>query len=100
MFADIDKRKMSSKRLIKVRSFPGATCFDIYHYLVSILERKPYHVILHVGKNDVAHYEGTEIVDKLLELKPFIAEQLPATHTIVSHIITRTHSGHLAIKIS
>ena len=100
MFADIDKRKMSSKRLIKVRSFPGETCFDIYHYLVPILERKPYHVILHVGTNDVVHYEGTEIVDKLLELKPFITEQLPATHTVVSHIITRTHSGHLAIKIS
>ena len=97
--AGTDKRKLSSKRLIKVRSFPGATCFDIYHYLVPILEREPHHVILHVGTNDVAHYEGTEIVDKLLELKSFIAEQLPAPLTVIFHIITRTDSGHFAIKI-
>ena len=42
---------------IKVRSFPGATCSDMYHYLVPILERKPDHVILHVGTNDLAHYD-------------------------------------------
>ena len=74
MIAGIDESKMSSKRLIKVRSFPGATCSDIYHYLVPILEKKADHVILHVATNNVAHYEGTEIVDKLLELKSFIVE--------------------------
>ena len=55
--------------------------------------------MLHVGTNDVAHYEGTGIVDKLFELKSFIAEQLPATHIVISHPITRTDSKHLAMKI-
>ena len=64
MVAGIDEHKVSSK----VRSFPGATCSGIYHYLVPILEGKLDHVILHVGSNDVAHYKGTEILDKLLEL--------------------------------
>ena len=99
MFAGIDERKMSSKRLIKVSSFLGATCSDMYHYLVPILEKKTDHVILHVGTNDVAHYEGTEIVDKLLELKSFIVEQLPTAHVVISHPITRTDSKHLARKI-
>ena len=82
MVAGIAERKMSSKRLIKVRSFPGATCSDRYHYLVPILEKKKnYHVIFHVGTN-VAHYEGTEIVDKLLELKSSIVEQLPTIHIV------------------
>ena len=67
--------------------------------MVPILERKPDHVILHVETNDVAHYEGTRIVDKLFELKSFIAERLPATHTVISHPITRTDSKHLAMKI-
>ena len=52
MVSGIDERKMSSKRLIKVRSFPGATCPDMYHYLVPILERKLEHVILHAGTYD------------------------------------------------
>ena len=47
---------MSSKHLIKVRSFPGVTCFGMYHYLIPLLEKKTKteHVILHVGTNDVA----------------------------------------------
>ena len=99
MIAGIDERKMSNKRLIKVRSFPGATCSDMYHYLVLILEKKPDHVILHVGTNDVAHYEGTETVEKLLELKSFIVEQLYQQHIVISHPITRTDSKHLTMKI-
>ena len=47
---------------------------------------------------DVAHYEGTEIVDKLLELKSFMAEQLPTTHKVIYHAIRRADSKHLAMK--
>ena len=67
--------------------------------LAPIFERKPEHVIFLVGTNDVAHDEGTEIVHKLLELKLFTAEQLPTTHIVISHPITRTDSKHLAMKV-
>ena len=99
MVAGIDEHKMSSKHLIKVKSFPGVICSDMYHCLVPILKIKPNHVTLHVGTNDVAHYEATKIVDKLLELKSFIAEQLPTTHIVISHPIMRTDSKSLAMKI-
>ena len=99
MVTSIDERKMSNKRLIKVRSFPGATCSYMYQYLVAILKKNPDHVILHVGKNNVVHYKGIEIVDRLLELKSFIVEQLPTAHIVISHPITRTDSKHLAMKI-
>ena len=36
--AGIDERKMSSKRLIKVRSFQGATCSDMYHWYLFLKE--------------------------------------------------------------
>ena len=58
MVAGIDEPKMSSKRLVKLRPFSGATCYDMYHYLLPTLERKPSHVILHVGTNDVAHIQS------------------------------------------
>ena len=99
MVAGNDERKMSRKCLIKVRSFPGASCSDMYHYLIPILERKPDHVILHVGTNDISHYKGTEIVDKLLELQSFIVERLPTRHVVISHPIRRTDSKHLTMKI-
>ena len=81
MVVSIDERRMSSKRLNKVRSLPGAICSDMYHCLVPILEKKPEHVILLVETNDVAHYEGMEIVDKLLELKSLVNDFSYQHHT-------------------
>lgn len=89
MLEGFDERKMSSKRLIKVRKFPGATIDDMQHYLVPILEKKPDHIILHVGTNDAINHEGREIVDKLLKLKLFISEKLPNTNVIISKPILR-----------
>ena len=86
MVAGIDERKMSSKHLIKVRSFPGATCSDMYHYLVPILERKPDHVILHVG--------ATEIVGKLLEFKSFIVRTI--TNNTCSYISSNHNNRYKA----
>ena len=60
--------------------------------MVPILEKNPYHVILHVGTNDVVHHEETKIINKLLKLKSFIVEQLSATHVVTSLSIPRTHS--------
>ena len=69
MAEEIDERRMSSKRVTKVKKFPEATISDIYHYLLPILEKKPDHVLLLFSTNDVVNYEGKEIVDKLLQLK-------------------------------
>ena len=89
MVEGIDERRMASKRVIKVRKLPGATISDMYHYLIPLLEKKPDHVILHVGKNDVINYEGKDIADKLLQLKSFIQEKLPRANVILSKSIMR-----------
>ena len=60
--------------------------------MVPIPEKNPYHVILHVGTNDVAHYEERKTINKLLKLKSFIVEQLSTTHVVTSLSIPRTHS--------
>ena len=74
------KEKRSSKWVIKIRKFPGATISDMYRYLITLLEKKINHVILHDGTNDVVNYEENEIVDKLLQLKSFIQEKLSTTN--------------------
>ena len=89
MVEGTDERRMSSKLVLKVRKFPGATISDMYHYLIPLLEKKPDQVILHLGTNDVVNYEGKEIVDKLLQLKLFIQEKLPTANVIPSKPIMR-----------
>ena len=89
MVEGTDERRISSTRVIKVRKFPGATISDMFHYLIPLLEKKPDHVILHAGTNNVVNNEGKEIVDKLLQLKSFIQEKLPMTNVILSKSIMR-----------
>ena len=98
MVGGIVEHRMLSKCLIKVRTLPGVTCSDIYHCLAPVLKKNPYHVILSVGTNDIAHYEGIEIIDKLLQLNSFIVEQLPTTHVVLSLLTKRTDLRHLAMQ--
>ena len=84
MLSNLDERKISSKRKIKVRTFPGAMCKDMYHYLVPILNKSRDHIILHVGTNDVANHNAQEIVDKLLAITSFIKTQLPECNIVLS----------------
>ena len=59
----LDKRKISSKRVVKVRKFPGAITDDMYHYLMLLLQKQPDNVILHVGTNDASSCNSSEIAN-------------------------------------
>ena len=50
MLNGIDERQISKTHPVKVRFFSGARIRNMYHYIVAILEKKPEHLILHVGQ--------------------------------------------------
>ena len=77
MLEGLDERKMSSKRVVKVRKFPGATTDDMYHYLMPLLQKQPDNVILHVGTNDASSCNSSEIVNNILKLRSFMSQKLP-----------------------
>ena len=54
MLNGIDERRISKTHPVKVRFFPGSRIRDMYHYLIPILEKKPEHLIPHVGTDDAA----------------------------------------------
>ena len=56
----------------------------MYHYLIPILEKKPEHLILHVGTNDAVDSSHQQIVNDLLTLKQFIKEKLQNCNVILS----------------
>ena len=57
--------KMSFRRNIKIRFFPGARIQDMYYYLVPLLRKRPDKIILHVGTNDVPHMKADEMLEEL-----------------------------------
>ena len=60
---------------IKINSFPGATTQDMHHYLKPLLARKPDHVILHCGTNNLTNsLDAEDVANKIIELGRNIAD--------------------------
>ena len=84
MINGIDERRISKTRQVKVRFFPGPRIKDMYHYLIPILEKRPEHLILHVGTNDAVGSSHQQIVNDLSAPKQFIKEKLQNCNAILS----------------
>ena len=56
----------------------------MYHYLISNLEKKTEHLILHAGTNNAMDFSHQQIVNDLLALKQFIKEKLQNCNVILS----------------
>ena len=86
----IDETYMSSKRLIKFRSFPGATVKDVHSCVIPLICKQPDNIILLVTTNDVVIHDLGVIVKDLLNLKGFIEKNLPNWKIILSCSILPT----------
>ena len=100
MSEDLDERKVSSKRVVKVRKFSGATTDDMYHYLMPLIQKQPDNIILHVGRNDASYRNSSKIVNNLLKLRLFISQKLPIANITLSKPIMRsdTAAGKVTIE--
>ena len=98
----LDERKMPGKRVVKVGKFPRATTDDTYHYLMSLLQKQPDNVILHVTNetNDASTCNSSEIVENILKLRSFISQKLPNANVILSKPVVRsdTATGKVTIE--
>ena len=93
MLEGLDEQKMSSKRVVKVRKFPGATKDDMHYYLMLLLQKQPDNVILHVGTSSPSSCNSSEIVNNILKLKSFIYQKLPDVNIILSKPIMRSDTA-------
>ena len=59
---------MFRNKSVKVHSFSGATTEDMESYLIPLINKKSYHILLYVGTNNLAMDTPEVIVEKLLRL--------------------------------
>ena len=72
----------------KINSFPGATMQDMHHYLKPLLARKPDHIILHCGTNDLMNsLDAEDVANKIIELGRNMADTGPRCS--ISMLISR-----------
>ena len=49
----------------------------MYSYAISLLDKKPDYIILHIGTNYAPYKSGSDILNVILDLKNFIKEKYP-----------------------
>ena len=75
MVRDLKGWLMSRSKFVKVFSFSGATTEDMKSYLVPLIEKKPDHIILNIGTNDLTGDTPESIVEKILGLADMITSK-------------------------
>ena len=80
---------MSRRKMIKVRTFPGATTSDMKLFAVPLLKKKPDKVIAHVGTNDAFQFTPDEIFKNMKELRLLIQKMTPSAKIIISSPVLR-----------
>ena len=98
MVNGIDEKKLQKHGNVKV-FFSGARINDMNHLLMPIIAKRPDHLILHVGTNDVATNTSIKIIDDLLRLKCNILKQLPNCRVLVSRPTVRTDNGKANLSL-
>ena len=66
---NIHQNKISRDRLVKVRSFPGATTEDFRDYVKPLIRDQPSCLILHVETNNLSSEEPESTAEKILSEK-------------------------------
>ena len=87
MIKDLKGSMMVRNKIVKVHAFPGADTADMESYLVKLINKKPDHLILHVGTNNLAVNNAKDVVDKITNLAALVSQK--GIKCSVSEIITR-----------
>ena len=89
LLSGLKESKMPQKRMIKVRTFPGATIQVMKFFVVPHLKKKPDNIIIHVGTNNAPHSSPYEMFQEMQSLRNFILKYLPSARITISTPVLR-----------
>ena len=98
ILSQIREDKLCKKDTIKVRYFPGAKFEDFYLYAITLINKKPDCIVLHMGTNNAPYCTPEKMVDQILGLKNFILQKLPTCDIIISIPTLRTDNTTANIR--
>ena len=93
------ERNLSNDRSVKVRKFPGATADNLRHHALPIIWKQPKYLMIHAGISDAVKCTSRDILNKLLQLKFLIQENLPDAEITISTPTLRSDSGKTALTL-
>ena len=77
ILSGLGEYKMSKRKSIKVRTFPGATIGDTKFFITPHLRKSSDKIVLHVGTNDAPHVTLKELFNAIKDLESSIQKYAP-----------------------
>jgi hypothetical protein len=74
----------STNDRVTSKSFSGAKCKDMKHYIMPTIEKKPDEIIRHVGTNDLKTSSAKTVVKDIMALKDFVVKTSPNTKVTIN----------------
>lgn len=74
---------------VVVKSFSGATCRDMNHYLQPTIDKDPTKIILHIGTNDLKDRDPNIVADHMVDLARKLLNESSA-QDILSEMVSRS----------
>ena len=90
---------LSNDPSIKVRKFPRATVKDLRHHALLVICKQPKFLIIHVRTNNAVKLPSRDNVNKLLQLKFFIQENLSDAKITISAITLKSDDSKAALTV-
>ena len=85
---------MSKQKIIKIRTFPGATIDDTKFFIMPHLRKSPNKIVLHVAANHTLHATPQEVLNTIKDLKLFIQKYAPDSKIIISAPVLRVDEAN------
>lgn len=85
---------------ITIKTFPGAGIDEMIHYVRPTLQKKPNHVVLHVGTNDLQNKSPDALIMAINELGETITQEGNRIELTLSEVITRNDNANLVDKVN
>ena len=94
LIGGIVEQKLSARKLVKVRSFPGSLVEDMKYYLTPLIKKRPTKILVETGTNNAIDDDAKTIFDKIVDLQTFIKGHLPDTEVTFMEIPRRADNPH------
>ena len=93
MLNQIDEKRLSKSKDIKVKCHGGCTTKCMYRHLPEVSKLKPKYIILHIGTNDCIEKTSDEVLREIIKLKKYIENASPTSIVIISTPIMRADNS-------
>ena len=90
MLINIKPEKLSAKRNVKIKNFPGSSTIDLKDHINPTIRRNVDTITIHAGTNDITN--DIDTISNMQEIVNRIQKKSPRNKIAVSSIIIRKDS--------